>query len=196
MHQRDVARGQAYARHGRYVAERDRLTDRMRRQRQWSEEGVRNAKRKARDNDRVGRGMKVERSEQQAAKVRATERAIARLEAVDKPWEGWRLQLRLAPAAAAARWSPTWRARSSRAGRSAWGRSTSTCAAATASWSRARTAAARARCSAPCWAACPSLAGAARLGPSVVVGEIDQERTAMLGAPRLIDAFTARRAAA
>jgi ATPase subunit of ABC transporter with duplicated ATPase domains len=38
----------------------------------------------------------------------------------------------------------------------------------------------------------PLVEGAQRLGPSVVVGEIGQERTAMLGAPRLIDAFTGR----
>ena len=155
VHQREVARGQAYARHGRYVAERDRLTDRVRRQRQWSEEGVRNAKRKARDNDRVGRGMKVERSEQQAAKVRATERAIARLDAVDKPWEGWRLQLRLAGGGGGEAVADLEGAVVAR-GAFRLGRSTSTCAAATASWSRDRTAAARARCSAPCWAACPS----------------------------------------
>ena len=134
VQQRDLARDQAYARHGRYAAERDRLTDRVRRQRQWSEEGVRNAKRKARDNDRIGRSMKVERSEQQAAKVRATERAIDRLEAVDKPWEGWRLQLRLRAAAGAGRRWPTWRARSWPAARSAWGRWTSTSAAGTGSW--------------------------------------------------------------
>ena len=51
----------------------------------------------ARQRPRSGASMQVERSEQQARKVRATERALERLEAVDKPWEGWRLQLRLAP---------------------------------------------------------------------------------------------------
>ena len=139
--------------------------------------------------------MKVERSEQQAAKVRATERAMDRLEAVDKPWEGWRLQLRLArgggggeavadlEGAVVARGAP-----------SAWGRSTSTCAAATGRGhgpERRRQEHAARR---PARPAAPRR-GAARLGPSVVVGEIGQERTAMLGAPRLIDAFTERAAA-
>jgi len=189
VRQRDLARGRAYARHGRYVAERDRLTERIRRQRQWSEEGVRNAKRTRKDDDRVGRGMKVERSEQQAAKVRASERAIARLEAVEKPWEGWRLQLRLAGggggedvadleaavvARGAFRLGPVdlhvrRGDRIAVTGPNGGGKSTLLGA---------------------LLGRLPLLEGARRLGPSVLVGEIGQERTAMLGAPRLIDALT------
>jgi len=75
--------------------ERTRLTDRMRTQRAWSEEGVRRQKRKPGDKDRKARAAKVERTEKQAAKVRATERAIERLPDVEKPWGGWRLQLSL-----------------------------------------------------------------------------------------------------
>ncbi|HMN99843.1 MAG TPA: ABC-F family ATP-binding cassette domain-containing protein [Miltoncostaeaceae bacterium] len=188
VQRRQLARDQAYARHGRYVAERDRLADRVRRQRQWSEEGVRNAKRRPRDNDRIGRSMKVERSEQQAAKVRATERAIDRLEVVDKPWEGWRLQFRLAGggggeavadlegavvARGAFRLGPVdlHVRRGDRivvTGPNGGGKSTLLDA---------------------LLGRLPLLEGTGRLGPSVVVGEIGQERTAMLGAPRLIDAF-------
>ena len=190
VRQRDLARDQAYARHGRHVAERDRLTERVRRQRQWSEEGVRNARRKARDNDRIGRGMKVERSEQQAAKVRATERAIERLEVAAKPWEGWRLQLRLAGggggeavadlegavvARGAFRLGPVdlHVRRGDRVvvtGPNGGGKSTLLAA---------------------LLGRLPLAAGTQRLGPSVVVGEIGQARTAMLHAPRLLDAFTA-----
>jgi ATPase subunit of ABC transporter with duplicated ATPase domains len=189
VRQRDLARDQAYARHGRYVAERDRLTDRVRRQRQWSEEGVRNAKRKARDNDRIGRSMKVERSEQQAAKVRATERAIERLEAVDKPWEGWRLQLRLSGGGGGERVADLDGAVVARGafrlgpvdlhvrrgdrvvvtGPNGGGKSTLLGA---------------------LLGRVPLREGSRRLGPSVVVGEIGQERTALLGAPRLVDAVT------
>lgn len=94
VRQRAEARARQGAAHQAYSSERDRLQDRIRRQRAWSEQGVRGEKRKAaRDNDRVGRGTRMERSEQQASKVRATERAIARLEAVDKPWEGWELRM-------------------------------------------------------------------------------------------------------
>ncbi len=133
--------------------------------------------------------MKVERSEQQAAKVRATERAINRLEVVDKPWEGWRLQLRLAGggggeavadlegavvARGAFRLGPVdlHVRRGDRivvTGPNGGGKSTLLGAV---------------------LGRLPLLEGAQRLGPSVVVGEIGQERTAMLGSPRLIDAFT------
>ena len=78
-----------------YAAQRDRLIERARRQRQWSESGVRRAAASAgNDPDKIGRSKRAERSENQAAKVRATEKAIERLEAVEKPWRRWELQLR------------------------------------------------------------------------------------------------------
>ena len=78
-----------------YTTERDRLGDRARRQRQWSETGVRKAKASIKDEpDKNVRRAKTERSEKQAAKVKATERALDRLEVADKPWRRWELQLR------------------------------------------------------------------------------------------------------
>ena len=38
----------------------------------------------------------------------------------------------------------------------------------------------------------PLAAGLGRVGPSVVVGEVEQERTALFGAPRLLDAVVER----
>ena len=49
--------------------------------------------------DKNVRNAKIARSEKQASKVKITERQIAQLEVVDKPWEGWRLQMTLAPTA-------------------------------------------------------------------------------------------------
>ena len=46
--------------------------------------------------DKSLRASHRERSEKQAGKVKATERRLARLPTVDKPWEGWRLELSLA----------------------------------------------------------------------------------------------------
>jgi ATPase subunit of ABC transporter with duplicated ATPase domains len=79
----------------RYSAERGRLTERAHTQRQWSERAVKTAKKKATDNDKILRKRGTERSEKQASKVRATEKAIGRLTVVEKPWEGWRLALDL-----------------------------------------------------------------------------------------------------
>jgi ATPase subunit of ABC transporter with duplicated ATPase domains len=92
---RATAARHAEERYDSYSSERDRLADRARRQRQWSETGVRKAKASAgTDPDKIGRSKRAERSEKQAAKVRATERAIERLESVEKPWRRWELQLR------------------------------------------------------------------------------------------------------
>jgi len=78
-----------------YRTERRRLEDRARNQRQWSETGVRKVKKSA-DNDKHVRHRETQRSEKQAAKVRITEKALTRLDRVDKPWEGWELHLDLA----------------------------------------------------------------------------------------------------
>jgi ATPase subunit of ABC transporter with duplicated ATPase domains len=92
---RATAARHAGERYESYATERDRLTDRSRRQRQWSERGVRRAHASAAtEPDKIGRAKRAERSEKQASKVRATERAIERLEAVEKPWRRWELQLR------------------------------------------------------------------------------------------------------
>ncbi len=95
---RGLARRQQYEAHGRYTAERDRLVDRQRTQIGWSEAGVRKAK-KSGEPDKNVRNAKIARSEKQASKVKATERRLQQLTVVDKPWEGWRLQLALDPVA-------------------------------------------------------------------------------------------------
>jgi ATPase subunit of ABC transporter with duplicated ATPase domains len=92
---RATAARHAEQRYETFTSERDRLSDRARTQRQWSETGVKRAKASKKDEpDKSIRAFKAERSEKQASKVRATERAIERLETVDKPWRRWELQLR------------------------------------------------------------------------------------------------------
>jgi ATPase subunit of ABC transporter with duplicated ATPase domains len=95
---RDLARSQQYEAHDRYVSERDRLRDRQRTQQQWSDKGVRAAKASSEPDKNVKAAARA-RSEKQAGKIKATERKLDQLEAVDKPWEGWRLQLALTPTA-------------------------------------------------------------------------------------------------
>jgi ATPase subunit of ABC transporter with duplicated ATPase domains len=90
---RATAARHAEERYETFATERDRLTDRARRQRQWSETGVRNAK-TSDEPDKNVRRARTQRSEKQASKVRATEKAIERLDEVDKPWRRWELQLR------------------------------------------------------------------------------------------------------
>jgi len=77
-----------------YETQRTELLARARTQRQWAVQGARTLKKKPVDNDKAQRGFKVNRTEKQAAKVRATERAIERLGDVDKPWDAWELRMR------------------------------------------------------------------------------------------------------
>ena len=50
-------------------------------------------RRTPKDNDKAQRDFLINRTEKQASKVRQSEKALARLDAVDKPWEPWELRL-------------------------------------------------------------------------------------------------------
>ncbi|MDA8063496.1 MAG: ABC-F family ATP-binding cassette domain-containing protein [Actinomycetota bacterium] len=99
VERRALARSQAGAAHEAWLAERRRLQERIRTQRAWSEEGARKAARKPKDKDRAQQGWRVNRTEKQASKVRRSEKALSRLGTLEKPWEGWDLRLELSPAA-------------------------------------------------------------------------------------------------
>ncbi|MFY9714514.1 MAG: ATP-binding cassette domain-containing protein, partial [Microbacterium sp.] len=74
------------------------LIGRARTQREWSSQGVRNAMKKAPDNDKIRRKASTESSEKQAQKVRQMESRIARLEEVDEPRKEWQLEFVIASA--------------------------------------------------------------------------------------------------
>ena len=94
-----TARRHAEEAHERYTAQKGDLVERARIQRQWAITGARNVKKKSTDHDKAQQGFKLNRTEKQASKVRQSEKALARLEVVDKPWEGWDLHMELAPSA-------------------------------------------------------------------------------------------------
>lgn len=74
------------------------LVGRARTQREWSSQGVRNAMKKAPDNDKIRRKASTESSEKQAQKVRQMESRIARLEEVDEPRKEWQLEFTIGSA--------------------------------------------------------------------------------------------------
>ncbi|GEK78974.1 ABC-F family ATP-binding cassette domain-containing protein [Agrococcus baldri] len=74
------------------------LVARARTQREWSSQGVRNAMKKAPDNDKNRRRAMTESSEKQAQKVRQMESRIARLDEVEEPRKEWQLQFAIAAA--------------------------------------------------------------------------------------------------
>ncbi len=96
--EREVARQHARADYEEYAARRSSLEERARTQRAWMEKGVRNARRKQPDNDKFARAFRAETSEKQAAKARQTERLIERLDVIDEPRKEWQLRMEIAAA--------------------------------------------------------------------------------------------------
>jgi ATPase subunit of ABC transporter with duplicated ATPase domains len=86
---------QAYAT---YSTSRAQLEERARREREWTSKGVSRAKHRPSDNDSRRRKANRERSESSGASASRIQRALERLEVVEKPWEGWELRLEIATA--------------------------------------------------------------------------------------------------
>ena len=98
LEERSTARRHAHEAYEDYSRRRDELLQRARRQRAWMQKGVKNARRKAKDRDKIGRAFRVESTEKQAQKVRQSERALERLDEVEAPRKEWRLQFSIATA--------------------------------------------------------------------------------------------------
>ena len=98
LEERAVSRRHARERYEEFAETRADLVRRARTQREWSSQGVRNAVRKAPDNDKIRRKAQVESAEKQAQKVRQMESRIARLEEVEEPRKEWVLQFTIGSA--------------------------------------------------------------------------------------------------
>ncbi|MFI6328173.1 ABC-F family ATP-binding cassette domain-containing protein [Micromonospora chersina] len=191
LEEREVARRHAREEFEEYAGTRAQLEARARTQRSWMEKGVKNARRKATDNDKIGRKFRSEASEKQAAKARQTERLIERLEVVEEPRKEWELRMEIAAApragtvVAALRGAVVrrgdftlgpvdlqidWADRVAITGANGSGKSTLLAA---------------------LLGRLPLDEGHAALGPGVVVGEVDQARGLFLGDQPLLDAFGA-----
>lgn len=159
-------------------------------QRNWMEHGVRNARRKATDNDKIGRKLRTESTEKQAAKARQTQRMIERLDVVDEPRKEWELRMEIAAAPRAGAVVATLRGAEVRRGpeftlgpvdlQIDWADRVAITGA-NGSGKSTLLAALLGRV--------PLDAGASHLGPGVVVGEVDQARKLFLGGESLLDAF-------
>ncbi|HEY1828533.1 MAG TPA: ABC-F family ATP-binding cassette domain-containing protein [Acidimicrobiales bacterium] len=90
--ERAAARANAEEAFAVYDSQRQDLRQRAQRERQWATTGVAREKKKPRDGDKLLRNARIERTEQLASRARRTERAMDALEVVEKPWEGWDLQ--------------------------------------------------------------------------------------------------------
>ena len=95
LDERATARRHAEEAYEDYRSTRGDLQDRIRRQRQWSQTGVAKSKKNPKDPDKAQRKFFEDKTEKQASKVRQSEKALARLDVVDKPWEAWDLRLEI-----------------------------------------------------------------------------------------------------
>jgi ATPase subunit of ABC transporter with duplicated ATPase domains len=98
LEERATLRRQAREKYEEYADTKADLVSRARTQREWSSQGVRNAMKKAPDNDKIRRKASAESSEKQAQKVRQMESRIARLEEVDEPRKEWQLEFTIGSA--------------------------------------------------------------------------------------------------
>jgi ATPase subunit of ABC transporter with duplicated ATPase domains len=189
--EREVARRHAREEYEEYADTRAGLEARARTQRAWMAKGVKNARRKQPDNDKIGKAFRTETSEKQAAKARQMERRIERLDVVEEPRKEWELRLEFAAAPRAGavvatlrgavvtrgefRLGPVdlqvdWGDRIAITGANGSGKSTLLGA---------------------LLGRVPLDEGSAALGPSVAIGEIDQARARFFGPEELLDAFSA-----
>jgi ATPase subunit of ABC transporter with duplicated ATPase domains len=189
LEERETARRHARAEFDEYADTVSSLEARARTQRAWMEKGVKNARRKSPDNDKIGKAFRSESSEKQAAKARQTQRMIERLDVVDEPRKEWELRMEIAAAPRSGAVVATlnharvqlgdfafgpvnlqidWADRVAITGANGSGKSTLLAA---------------------LLGRLPLDSGQAALGPGVVVGEVDQARGLFLGEQPLLEAF-------
>ncbi|MFF3686657.1 ABC-F family ATP-binding cassette domain-containing protein [Streptomyces sp. NPDC002187] len=191
LEERETARRHAREEYDEYADKRAALEGRAHMQRSWMDKGVKNARRKATDNDKIGRKLRSEASEKQAAKARQTQRMIERLDVVDEPRKEWELRMEIAAAPRSGAVVATLREAEVRRGDFSFGPATLQI-----DWADrvAITGANGAGKSTLLGALLGRItldSGDASLGPGVLVGEVDQARGLFLGTESLLDAFCA-----
>jgi ATPase subunit of ABC transporter with duplicated ATPase domains len=189
LEEREVARGHAREEYDRYAETRAGLEERARSQRAWMEKGVKNARRKQPDHDKAGRGFRIEATEKQAAKARQTERLIERLDVVEEPRKEWDLRMEIAVAPRAGAIAAVLRGAVVRRGRFTLGPVDLQVNWADRVSITGANGAGKTTLIGALLGRIPLGEGHAALGPGVVVGEVDQARSAFLGPEPLTDAF-------
>ncbi|WP_116206036.1 ABC-F family ATP-binding cassette domain-containing protein [Amycolatopsis circi] len=189
LEERAVARRHAREDYDEYANTRASLEARAGMQRAWMEKGVKNARRKATDNDKIGRKFRSEATEKQASKARQTDRMIERLEVVDEPRKEWELRMEIAAAPRAGAVVATLRGAVVRRGEFTLGPVDLQIDWADKVAITGANGAGKSTLLAALLGRVPLDEGNAALGPGVVVGEVDQARRLFLGDLPLADAF-------
>ncbi|MFJ3599383.1 ABC-F family ATP-binding cassette domain-containing protein [Streptomyces sp. NPDC090126] len=189
--ERETARRHAREDYEEYADKKASLEARGHMQRSWMDKGVKNARRKATDGDKLGRNARSEASEKQAAKARQTQRMIERLDVVEEPRKEWELRMEIASAPRSGSVVATLRE-----ARVVRGDFTFGPASLQIDWAdrvaiTGANGAGKSTLLAALLERLPLDSGYAVLGSGVVVGEVDQARKLFLGAQSLLEAFCA-----
>ncbi|MFF3541776.1 ABC-F family ATP-binding cassette domain-containing protein [Streptomyces platensis] len=191
LEERERARRHAREQYDEYADTKAALETRAHTQRNWMEKGVRNARRKATDNDKIARKGRVEATEKQAAKAKQTQRLIERLDVVEEPRKEWELRMEIAAAPRAGAVVATLRGAGVRRGDFRFGPVDLQIDWADRVAITGPNGSGKSTLLAALLGRLPLDAGQASLGPGVVVGEVDQARGLFFGDDPLMDAFRA-----
>ncbi|MEO3786971.1 ribosomal protection-like ABC-F family protein [Actinocorallia sp. B10E7] len=187
--EREIARQHARAEYEEYAGKVGALKERARTQRAWMDKGVRNARRKATDNDKFVANFRGETSEKQAAKARQTERALERLEEVPEPRKEWELRMEIAAAPRSGAVTATMREVVVRLGDFTLGPVNLEIGWAEKVAITGPNGAGKSTLLAALLGRLEPVEGTVHLGPGVVVGEVDQARRLFESDEPLLDAF-------
>jgi len=188
--ERELARLHAQQRFDEYDSKRSALQQRAQREREWATQGQSKV-RKSGENDKHIRNFKINQTEQLAGRAARTQKAAERLEAVEEPREPWELRLTIPTAGRSGDVVATVRGAEVDRGAFRLGpvdldlRAGDRIALIGANGSGKSTLIAL------MLGKIAPTAGTAGLGASVVIGEIEQARTELLGDDSLLDTFSA-----
>ncbi|MEZ0090124.1 ABC-F family ATP-binding cassette domain-containing protein [Streptacidiphilus sp. EB129] len=191
LEERETARRHAREGYEEYADTVSSLEARARTQRSWMEKGVKNARRKAPDNDKIGKAFRTESTEKQAAKARQTQRLIERLDVVEEPRKEWELRMEIAAAPRSGSVVATLRGARAERGDFVLGPVDLQIDWADRVAITGANGSGKSTLLAALLGRLPLDAGQASLGPGVVVGEVDQARQLFLGDQPLMEAFSA-----
>ncbi|WP_296604147.1 ABC-F family ATP-binding cassette domain-containing protein [Nocardioides sp.] len=189
LEERAVARRHAREAYEEFADKKADLVKRARTQREWSSQGVRNAIKKAPDNDKIRRKASVESSEKQAQKVRQMESRIARLEEVEEPRKEWSLRFTIGSAPRSSSVVATLDDAAVSRGSFAFGPATVQVSAGDRIGVTGPNGAGKTTLLRLLLGQIAPATGRASLGASVAIGEIDQSRTGLVENLPLGDAF-------
>ncbi|RPF44503.1 ATPase subunit of ABC transporter with duplicated ATPase domains [Streptomyces sp. Ag109_G2-6] len=191
LEERARARSHAREEFEEYADKKAALEGRAQMQRNWMDKGVRNARRKSSDNDKIGRALRGESSEKQAAKARQTQRAIERLEVVEEPRKEWELRMEIAAAPRSGSVVATLREAAVKRGDFTFGPASLQIDWADRVAITGANGAGKSTLLAVLLGRLAPDSGSATLGSGVLVGEVDQARGLFLGEEPLLEAFCA-----